>query len=46
MKSDWKITYFKPDRSGVFIKENEVTFAAEFLTQEKIGVILYDREGK
>lgn len=45
MKSDWKITYFKPDRSGVFITDDEVTFAAELLTQDECGVILYDVKG-
>lgn len=46
MSTDWKITYFKPDRSGVFTTDNEVAFAAELLTQKECGVILYDGRGK
>ena len=46
MKPDWKITYFKPDKSGVSVTEREAAFAAEFLTQEECGVILYDPRGK
>ncbi len=46
MKSNWNITYFKPDRAGVVITDDGVSFAAELLTQEESGVILYDCEGK
>lgn len=46
MNTNWKITYFKPDRAGVFITGDEAVFAAEFLTQNECGVILYDNKGK
>lgn len=46
MKSKWKITYFKPDRSEVVLTETGAVFAAELLTREECGVILYDKNGK
>lgn len=45
MNTNWKITYFKPDRSGVFITGDEVAFAVELLSQKECGVILYDNKG-
>lgn len=45
MKSDWNITYFKPDRQGVFLAEGSVKFAAYLLTDKECGVVLYDKRG-
>ena len=45
MRSDWKITYFKPNRQGVFSTENSVKFAAYLHTAKECGVILYDKQG-
>lgn len=45
MKSDLNITYFKPDRQGVFLAENSVKFAAYLLTKKECGVVLYDKKG-
>ncbi|MDE7444375.1 MAG: hypothetical protein K2N15_01495 [Lachnospiraceae bacterium] len=44
MKSDLNITYFKPDRQGVFLAEGSVKFAAYLLTDKECGVILYDKK--
>lgn len=46
MNSEWKITYFKPDRAEIFFKENEIIIAAEILSKEECGVILYDHKDK
>ena len=45
MKSDLNITYFKPDRQGVFLAENSVKFATYLLTNKDCGVVLYDKKG-
>lgn len=45
MRKKWKVTYFEPDRPGIFIEENNVKFAANLLTDKECGVILYDRRG-
>lgn len=45
MKSDWKITYFKPEQQGISLKKNSVEFAAYLHTDKECGVILYDKKG-
>lgn len=46
MTKDWKITYFKPDRPGVFYKEDEIAFAAIFEEDHDCGILFYDENGK
>lgn len=46
MKTDWKISYFKPDRQGVYPSKDSVSFAACLLTDKECGVILYDSRGR
>ncbi len=45
MDKKWKVTYFRPERPGVFIEENKVKFAANLLADEECGVIIYDHKG-
>lgn len=45
MSSDLKITYFKPDKQGVFPAKNSVKLAAYLLTAKECGVVLYDKKG-
>lgn len=45
MRSDWKLTFFKPDIPGVFPIHNGIRFAAEFSGDEECGVILYESDG-
>ncbi len=46
MKINWNISYFKPDKQGVFLTENSVKFAAYLHTDQECGVILYDQRGE
>lgn len=49
MKSNWRVTWFKPVRAGVVRTENSVSFAAELSESresEECGVILVDHEGE
>ena len=46
MESNWRVTYFKPDRQGEFFGGTSVRFAASMLTEEECGVILYDKNGR
>ena len=46
MKSDWKISFFKPDTPGTFPIPNGIQFAAELCQGEECGVILYGPDGK
>ncbi len=46
MKNNWKITYFKPDRQGVFPAKDSISFAADLMTDKECGVVLYDHEGE
>ncbi|GFI70704.1 glycogen operon protein GlgX [Lachnospiraceae bacterium] len=46
MKTDWKISYFRPDRQGVYPSKDSVSFAACLLTDKECGVILYDSRGR
>lgn len=45
MRPDWNVSYFKPDRQGVFPAKNSVEFAAYLQTDKECGVILYDQQG-
>lgn len=45
MGSNWKITYFKPDKPGVVFTETEAAFAFEASSPKECGVILYDDKG-
>ena len=45
MRSDWKITFFKPDIPGIFPILNGIRFAAEFSGDEECGIILYESNG-
>lgn len=46
MRKNWKITYFKPDRQGVFPASDSVSFATDLMTDKECGVILYGRKGE
>ena len=46
MEANWRVTYFKPDRQGEFFGGTSVRFAANMLTEEEGGVILYDQNGR
>ena len=46
MEANWRVTYFKPDRQGEFFGGTSVRFAANMLTEEECGVILYDQNGR
>ncbi|MBQ8596778.1 MAG: hypothetical protein IJ409_03205 [Lachnospiraceae bacterium] len=46
MTKDWKITCFKPDRPGVFYKENHVRFAADLGGSKDCGILFYDKNGE
>lgn len=46
MEHKLKITYFKPERQGVYPIDGGYRFAAEMQIAEDCGVILYDGEGK
>ncbi|MCM1135626.1 MAG: alpha-amylase family glycosyl hydrolase [Clostridium sp.] len=43
---NWKSTCFKPDRQEEALTQGGVRFAANMLTDEECGVILYDGKGK
>lgn len=45
MLKDWKINYFKPDRPGIFYKENSICFATDTKGSEDCGILLYDKDG-
>ncbi len=45
MKTDWKVSYFKPDRQGVSWDGNSVELAANLQTDKECGVILYNEKG-
>ncbi len=45
MKQKLKITYFKPDRQGVFVCNNGYLFATEAEPDNECGVVLYTKEG-
>lgn len=45
MKAELKITYFKPDRQGVFRTKNSVKFATYLLTDKECGIVLYNKKG-
>ena len=45
MRSDWKITFFKPDIPGIFPILNGIRFAAEFSGDEECGIILDESNG-
>ena len=46
MRSDWKITCYKPERQGVFSFPGGVKFAATFSSKEECGILLYGPKGK
>lgn len=46
MTKDWKITYFRPDRPGVFYKEDGIEFAVIFDKRNDCGILFYDEDGK
>ena len=46
MNSEWKITYFKPDKLGAISKDNEINIVADIPDKTNSGVILYDQKGK
>lgn len=46
MKSDWKISFYKPDMPGTFPVENGMRFAAELYGDEECGVVLYEPDGR
>ena len=46
MSKDWKITYFKPDRPGVFYKKGSVCFAADLGGSKDCGIIFYHKTGE
>lgn len=45
MKSELKITYFKPERQGVFKITNGYSFALEAESDNECGVLLYANDG-
>lgn len=46
MKQNVDITYYKPEKQGVYPVDGGYCFAAEMQTAEECGVILYNKEGK
>lgn len=46
MTQNLNVTYFKPEKQGVYPIEGGYCFATEIQTTEECGVILYDRDGK
>lgn len=46
MEENIKITYFKPEKQGVYPLNNGYAFSAECETAEKSGLLLYDQNGK
>ncbi len=41
MRSDWKITCFKPNKEGIFPTQNGVKLATACRSDKECGVILY-----
>lgn len=46
MESNWRSTYFKPDRREELLTKTGVRFAAEMATAQECGVVLYDSKGE
>ena len=44
MNSEWKITYFKPDKLGSISKDNEINSVADRPDKTNSGVILYEQK--
>lgn len=46
MESKLKITYYQPDKAGVYSAEKGYFFATETESDNEIGVLLYDKNGR
>ena len=44
MLKDWKINYYKPDRPGIFFKENSICFAADTNGNTDFGIMIYSKD--